>query len=66
LQKNTHQKETGPNYIVQCQQAGKRFPSVPTGSNPLWIILKMINDHRSCDPSTHTHTHTPQPRIYKA
>jgi hypothetical protein len=58
LLKNTRQKEVGPNYIVQCQQAGKRFPSGPTDSNPLWIILKMINDDRICDPSTHTHVHT--------
>jgi hypothetical protein len=57
LLKNTRQKEAGQNYIVQCQQAGKRFPSDPTDSNPLWIILKMINDDRSCDPSTHTHAH---------
>jgi hypothetical protein len=57
LLKNTRQKEAGPHHIVQSQQAGKRFPSDPTDSNPLWIILKMINDDRSCDPSIHKHAH---------
>jgi hypothetical protein len=58
LLENTFQREARPNYIVQCQEAGMHFPSGPTDSNPLWIILKVINDDRSCSPATHTHTHT--------
>jgi hypothetical protein len=58
LLENTFQREAGSNYIVQCQQAGMHFPSGPTDSNPLWIILKVINDGRSCNPATHTHTQT--------